>query len=486
MATPGERHTLNEVLMTELGCLRPQQTRARTRCNLPIDRSAARRGLREIYRFIDSFESRSTASLSALCLSGGGIRSATFNLGVIQTLARIGLLGKFDYLSSVSGGGYIASWLRAWMHRRGVDEVVQELGKGAKGSDPLNIEPKPVVNLREYSNYLTPAVGLFSGDTWSAAATIARNLLLNWLVLVPLLAAVVGIPLLFLQVIRTAGISRLWPFWLAPGGGHGDLRERVDLPGATPGEGSNDEAELFSAALCAAGLPGRHIPVHRRSRTRPARPAPARPCWDSACSGRLSCPCWAGLLGEWLAGPDHQREDPTGTPGRCRCALNSSRCCCPVRSVRPCLRRRRSGGSPISTIIRPCTRCWCCRCCWVSTCWRASLFIGYASLNDENSYQVAGEPGIRSRISRNDADREWWSRLSGWVLLVIVCWVAVTGICLIGCYLPNILWGLFRVVTHEGSRDRELRRETVGHRHRRDHRHHGRVHQQQSAHTLGQ
>src|SRR2546423_2833207 len=35
---------------------------------------------------------------SALCLSGGGIRSATFNLGVLQGLARHGLLDKFDYL----------------------------------------------------------------------------------------------------------------------------------------------------------------------------------------------------------------------------------------------------------------------------------------------------------------------------------------------------------------------------------------------------
>src|SRR3954465_6108091 len=100
----------------------------------------------EVYRHIGQLPR--DQSLSALCLSGGGIRSATFNLGVIQTLARIGLLGKFDYLSSVSGGGYIAAWLRAWMHRRGVDEVVRELGKGAKGSDPLNIEPKPLVNLR--------------------------------------------------------------------------------------------------------------------------------------------------------------------------------------------------------------------------------------------------------------------------------------------------------------------------------------------------
>lgn len=46
--------------------------------------------------------------LSALCLSGGGIRSATFGLGVIQALARFGLLNRFHYLSTVSGGGYIA------------------------------------------------------------------------------------------------------------------------------------------------------------------------------------------------------------------------------------------------------------------------------------------------------------------------------------------------------------------------------------------
>jgi len=48
---------------------------------------------------------------SALCLSGGGIRSATFSLGVLQWLASQGRLGGFHYLSTVSGGGYIGSWL---------------------------------------------------------------------------------------------------------------------------------------------------------------------------------------------------------------------------------------------------------------------------------------------------------------------------------------------------------------------------------------
>jgi hypothetical protein len=40
--------------------------------------------------------------IAALCLSGGGIRSATFSLGVIQSLAKAELLPKFNYLSSVS------------------------------------------------------------------------------------------------------------------------------------------------------------------------------------------------------------------------------------------------------------------------------------------------------------------------------------------------------------------------------------------------
>ena len=50
----------------------------------------------------------------ALCLSGGGIRSATFGLGVIEGLAELGLLARFHYLSTVSGGGYVGSWLTSW------------------------------------------------------------------------------------------------------------------------------------------------------------------------------------------------------------------------------------------------------------------------------------------------------------------------------------------------------------------------------------
>ena len=48
-----------------------------------------------------------------VAFSGGGIRSATLNLGILQSLAEVGLLRCVDYLSTVSGGGYISSWLTA-------------------------------------------------------------------------------------------------------------------------------------------------------------------------------------------------------------------------------------------------------------------------------------------------------------------------------------------------------------------------------------
>jgi hypothetical protein len=129
----------------------------------------------------------------ALCLSGGGIRSATFALGVLEGLAAKGVLSRFDYLSTVSGGGYIGSWLSAWSSskRNGkFGTVVDSLERAAK----QNAEYSPIRHLRSYSNYLTPKLGILSADTWTTIATYARNLLLNWLVLIPVLMTVLLTP----------------------------------------------------------------------------------------------------------------------------------------------------------------------------------------------------------------------------------------------------------------------------------------------------
>ena len=136
---------------------------------------------------------------AALCLSGGGIRSASFALGVIQALAvnprpdgegagakrpEDSLLGKIHYLSTVSGGGYIGSWLSAWVARAGYANVWNKL---TNRRDRPEDEPKEIAWLRAYSNYLTPKLGLGSADTWAAVALLMRNLLLNWLVILPAL-----------------------------------------------------------------------------------------------------------------------------------------------------------------------------------------------------------------------------------------------------------------------------------------------------------
>ena len=129
---------------------------------------------------------------AGLCLSGGGIRSATFGLGVLQSLAKLRLLDKFDYLSTVSGGGYVGSWLTAWIHRhpRRLDGVVDDLSTASNtGADEAS---PPVRWLRNYSNYLSPRLGFFSADSWTLLGIYLRNLGLNWMVLLPLLA----IPLL--------------------------------------------------------------------------------------------------------------------------------------------------------------------------------------------------------------------------------------------------------------------------------------------------
>src|SRR5207237_5080217 len=117
---------------------------------------------------------------SALCLSGGGIRSATFNLGILQGLARYHMLDEFDYLSTVSGGGFIGGWLSAWIKRKGVHEVLEKLRE--RPPSALAPDPTPVYALRTYSNYLSPQKGLLNADTWTLVAVYLRNLLLNWLV----------------------------------------------------------------------------------------------------------------------------------------------------------------------------------------------------------------------------------------------------------------------------------------------------------------
>ena len=128
-------------------------------------------------------------NLIGLAFSGGGIRSATFNLGVLQALATRSLLHCFDYLSTVSGGGYVGSWLAALTRRMTQTanvpfaEVERRLAP-KKYEIGSTVEPPFLKWLRNYGNYLTPRVGLFSGDTWAAVGTWLRNVIVNLVVFI--------------------------------------------------------------------------------------------------------------------------------------------------------------------------------------------------------------------------------------------------------------------------------------------------------------
>jgi Patatin-like phospholipase len=104
---------------------------------------------------------------SGLSFSGGGIRSAAFCLGTLQALKVGEKFDTLDYISAVSGGGYIASSLAANLY----------LGRGKfpfLSSNPGDIGDSPAVrHIRDYSRYLIPKGGK---DVFDTLAVILRGL----------------------------------------------------------------------------------------------------------------------------------------------------------------------------------------------------------------------------------------------------------------------------------------------------------------------
>ncbi len=163
-------------------------------------------------------------TLTGLAFSGGGIRSATFNLGVIQALAEHRLLSHFDYLSTVSGGGYIGSWLTALIYRSfneldkaNLSQQTRAQLSGAASEQEkwqtlqaelatdnrhssASSESPAIAHLRSYSNYLTPRAGIFKADTLTSVATYLRNTFLNLLILIGMVAAILLLPQLAVQI----------------------------------------------------------------------------------------------------------------------------------------------------------------------------------------------------------------------------------------------------------------------------------------------
>jgi hypothetical protein len=166
---------------------------------------------------MNPFEKVKQMGVWALAFSGGGIRSATFNLGILQGLAEKKLIGKFDYLSTVSGGGYIGSWLTAWIKRN--ESVVKVSNRLCTtiSPDPSGAELKPIKWLRMYSNYFSPDSSIMSVDSWTVGITWLRNTLLNQIVIFLVFLSLLFAGNFFYELWSTYLIHHLNPSWLEVG-----------------------------------------------------------------------------------------------------------------------------------------------------------------------------------------------------------------------------------------------------------------------------
>lgn len=145
----------------------------------------------------DEDESSLPADTIGLALSGGGIRSAAFSLGVLQAMARAQWLRHVDILSTVSGGGYTGSFVGRFFDQTRAGDGI----KGPEGATPeaaqVHVEAElsnprslPITWIRRHANYLAPR-GI--GEQLFNFSTFWRNLISLLTVLILFFLAFFGI-----------------------------------------------------------------------------------------------------------------------------------------------------------------------------------------------------------------------------------------------------------------------------------------------------
>jgi hypothetical protein len=356
--------------------------------------------------------------LTGLAFSGGGIRSATFNLGITQALAELRLLRQFDYLSCVSGGGYIGGWLSALIHLRfngRVEDAEQHLQTGGEENAAIRF-------LRSYSNYLTPRASFFSADTLTAVATYLRNLYLNLVLLLLALGGLLLLPRLLVWFAR----------WL--------VGWEATHPGA-----HTSLLPLFGGGIMCIFIAMIFIGLNLGSRgafnTRPfysrqsgvlllvVMPA-LLSAWliaygfyvTAARIDDISVPAWMlwGMLiyvPPWLVGWSlgrfigrNSRSQPQFSPGRIAemvayamlAGALGGLLLAAFAEVTQLIPR---GGNSYSGS-------------WIASALSTALLLKFYSLT------VVGHIGLMGRYFSHES-REWWSRLGGWVLLASLIWAGL-------------------------------------------------------------
>jgi hypothetical protein len=406
--------------------------------------------------------------LAGLAFSGGGIRSATFNLGILQALAELKLLRDIDYLSTVSGGGYIGAWFSRWLDREkgNIGTLESALTPGTPSAP--HGEADEIKFLRQYTNYLTPRTGFFSADTWALLATYVRNTSLNLAILLGLLAAVMVVPRLLVTLVNRAdhGPLAFLPAWMPPGMSQFSAAALVCVvwavamiaanialrPDRTRPQGAWIQRQLsvlwlIVVPLMVAGCLGSIALWHHRGyiAAAVAQPDPALLKWIGG-AGLVYFGAWfAGWLGAQL---DNLRRDgpaPFSPAALCRDGVGHFLCAVlamavgtlAVLGVTAWLAGPRSPVRAYEGAM-------------ASAAATATAFDGAGAVIDMTVPVVAfGMPVLLSMFgftmvlcvglvgrSYSDRSREWWSRQSGWTTIIVTGWVALVAVSL---YAPALL-----------------------------------------------
>ncbi len=372
-------------------------------------------------------------NLTAVCLSGGGIRSAAFCLGVLQSLASKGLLNEFDYLSTVSGGGFIGGWLQTLIKESpSIDDAQTQLA--ANGAPPLH-------RLRAFTNYLTPVTGPFSADVWAGIVLYLRNLILNWMVFAPLFLLVALAPIFYrtlIAVLSDRGIGdtlcpmiMLVAVTIATVSLAGSVWQACELlPSHKTAEPAFARSNAIIMRILAPSLAWAFIaPMVIASSGMPEAVIPATYAF-------------ALILGYFVAllAHDDRSEEGLGLYSRNKYRWAAATVCSTgllvlaIKLIQP-------GGllhelAKLPSPTHP----------WLVNRETALATFGPLWFVGTHVFHTTFYVGFRKEAVHADLDREWLARLNGGVLMIGAAWTAFALSCLV---LPV----LFTFATKEGSWD---------------------------------
>ena len=125
-----------------------------------------------------------THGLVGLALSGGGIRSATINLGIVQVLHKLGVFPHIDYMSTVSGGGYLGSSISTLMRSKtrvtseakGVVKIDSDESLSNRNEQVIEIETDQDSNPHVYSFTDAAEINVKEGERIEAGTRLIKRI----------------------------------------------------------------------------------------------------------------------------------------------------------------------------------------------------------------------------------------------------------------------------------------------------------------------